>query len=175
MKNRFIVASLAVALVGGAIAWSNATAQDREGPPGPPRHEDRGGDRGDRGRDDGSRGDRGPGGGPGDRGPGGQQGPGGPGGGPQAQLRMMRDLLGLISDYQKIAESPSSAGVAAVLSVNEHIRNPQSAAEFLEKLLPDVKDATVARAIRIQLADLYKKTDQQDKAKAQLEKLILGK
>jgi len=169
-SNKFAIASLAIALVGGAIAWSTATAQDREGPP--PRHEDRGGDRG--GREDGPpRDGRGPG------GPGGVQqgrgGPGEPGGGPQGQIRMMRDLLGVITDYQKIAESPSSAGVAAVLSVNEHVRNPQTAAAFLEKLLPDVKDATVARAIRIQLADLYKKTDQQDKAKEQLEKLILGK
>ncbi len=88
---------------------------------------------------------------------------------------MMRELLGLINDYQKIAESPSGAGVAAVLSVNEHFRDPRSAAEFLEKLQPQVKDAVVARAIRLQLADYYKRTDQREKAADQLEKLILGK
>ncbi|HEX2973435.1 MAG TPA: hypothetical protein VHP11_13960, partial [Tepidisphaeraceae bacterium] len=46
--------------------------------------------------------------------------------------------------------------------------------EFFEKLLPQVKNEAVRRAIQLQLTELYKAAGQQDKAMEQLESLIIS-
>ena len=160
IRSRWFLASLAVLILTGMIILSTALAQPRGGAgwdngddQQPPPPNDRGG--------------------PGPDGRGGRR-PGSDGG-PMGQLHNLRELMGLIDDIHKVASSPSASAVLAVMSTNEQFHDPHASITFLEKMLPEAKDDTVARAIRIQLADLYKRTDQHDKAAEQLEKLITGK
>jgi len=89
------------------------------------------------------------------------------------QLRMMNDLLTLVDNYHKIASDPSAAGVAAAMGAGDHFQNPKEAIAWYEKVLPNVKDEVIVRAIHLQLADLYKKTGDHEKALAQLEWLMI--
>ena len=178
IRNRWFLASLAVLILTGMIILSTALAQPRGGGWGGgatinsrPRRATAAapeemtaagrGVKGDRGAPATSAVAEGP----------------GPEGGPDevSVSTTSARLMGLIDDLHKVAASPSASGVAAVMSVNEQFRDPHAAITFLEKMLPEAKDDTVARAIRIQLADMYKRTDQHDKAVEQLEKLITGK
>lgn len=123
--------------------------------------------------------DGGFGGGPGGGGPGG----GGPGGaamglsganGPMRQFEVMRGYLEVVDRYTKISSDPTSAGIAAVVAAADTLkpRGADTAIEYFSKLLPDVKNEAVSRAIRAQLADLYKQSGQLDKALEQLRTLI---
>jgi thioredoxin-like negative regulator of GroEL len=89
-------------------------------------------------------------------------------------IEAMRGYLEVIDRFSAIAQDPASSGVAAVLSAGEIFRNrsPEEAINFYTKLLPDTKNEAVQRAIRIQLAELYKNTNQQEKALEQLRTLI---
>ena len=120
------------------------------------------------------------GGGPGMGGPGGGgfgagMGPG-MGNGPMRQFEVMRGYLEVVDRYTKISSDPTSAGIAAVVAAADVLkpRGADSAIDYFTKLLPDVKDPAVARAIHAQLADLYKQSGQQDKALDQLKTLITG-
>jgi hypothetical protein len=125
------------------------------------------------------------------RGPGGPAGPGsGPGAGPgerrpdghferRVELRpgtfdQMRGYLDLVERYQKVAADPTAAAVAAVVQTADILRprGPQAVIDHFEKLLPEVKNEAVARAIRLQLIDQYRQTQQPDKAVEQLSSLI---
>jgi hypothetical protein len=121
------------------------------------------------------------------RGPGGPgMGPGGPGGPPPPppppvsdrirHVEMLRGYLDLVEQYAQMANNPTNSGVAAVITAGDILKakGPDSAIEYFTKLLPDVKDASVQRAIRIQLADLYKASGQSDKALEQLRTLMTG-
>jgi len=187
MKNSahvFRVGALPMVLLGllGAsliVPTSTAVAQEgppppregRDGPPGmrPPRDRDEGPE----GRD-GPRHDGPPGGLDGERDGPPSRGPGGPARGPDYD--QMRGYMELVERYAKMARDPSSSGVAAVVASSDTLRRqgPKAAAEFFEKLLPDVKNETVARAIRIQLADLYRKAGMEEKALEQLKVLIIS-
>lgn len=90
------------------------------------------------------------------------------------QIALMSRLLNLVGDFTKIAESPSAAGIAATMALDDHFKTPAEAIAFLERVLPQAKDPAVQRAIRIKLADLYKKSAQPQKAVEQLERLITG-
>jgi len=89
-------------------------------------------------------------------------------------IEAMRGYLEVIDRFSAIAQDPASSGVAAVLSAGEIFRNrtPEEAINFYTKLLPETKNEAVQRAIRIQLAELYRNTNQQDKALEQLRTLI---
>ena len=89
-------------------------------------------------------------------------------------IEAMRGYLEVIDRFSAIAQDPASSGIAAVLSAGEIFRNrsPEEAINFYTKLLPETKNEAVQRAIRIQLAELYKNTNQQDKALEQLRTLI---
>lgn len=151
--------------------------------PGPPSD---GGDRGGPGQQDG----------PGPRGRGGQMmggmpgmpgqgrpdgmgpgGPGGPGGmgGPMREVEMMRAYLDVVDRYAKVASDPATSGIAAVIAARDTLkpRGADAAIDYFTKLLPEVKNDSVARCIRAQLADLYKQAGQQDKALDQLHALIV--
>jgi hypothetical protein len=109
-------------------------------------------------------------------------GPGGGGGGPNysgyrpnpgigmtpvaAQVEAMRAWLELIERYTRMSRDPVSAGVAAVIGTNDLMRGrpPEEAIAYFEKLLPDVKDEAIRRAIRFQLIELYQKSGQRDRA-----------
>lgn len=128
--------------------------------------------------------------------PEGRRGPGGPGGDddrpplrqrddrapqdrPGAPLRpgtfeAMRAYLDLVDRYSRLSRDPTTAAVAAVVQTADVLRprGAQAVIEHYEKLLPEVKNDAVARAIRLQLVDLYRQTQQADKAVAQLTELI---
>jgi hypothetical protein len=80
----------------------------------------------------------------------------------------------MVSQYSKLAGDPEATGVAAVVSASDVLRRkgPQAAIDYFTKLLPDVKQDAVKRAIRLQLVDLYKASRQDDKALEQLSNLI---
>jgi len=73
-----------------------------------------------------------------------------------------------------IAQSESASAVAAAIAAGEMLKSsgPEQAVEYLEKMLKEVKDPAVKRAIRFQLADNYKNSGQQEKALEQYELLM---
>jgi len=88
---------------------------------------------------------------------------------------LYRNMLGLMTDFDTIASSPSASASMAVMGVEDHFQKDKAKAiKFLEKVRHDVDDKTVQRAICIKLADLYKDTGQTDKSVKQLESLILN-
>jgi len=133
------------------------------------------------------------------RGPGG---PGGPGGGPGMgmrgmgggmsmgggmggdgmndprlrQMMMLRGYLDAVDGYAHIARDPSNAGIAAVVSTADLLRGRGADAgiDYFTKLLPEVKDAAVQRAIRVQLVELYKQANKPEQALEQLRTLMTG-
>src|SRR5438132_5085462 len=90
------------------------------------------------------------------------------------QLDAMRNYLDVFDRYSKLSRDPSSAGVAAVVTAGEILRarGADSAIAYFTKVLPDVKNESVQRAIRLQLVELYKMSGQQDKALEQLQTLM---
>ena len=167
--KRFL--SILIALTFTTMAYAQPGPQDGGGPP------DGGGDRP---RQRGGPGMGGPGmGGPGMGGPG-MGGPGGPDGGmgmgAMRQFEILRGYLDVVDRYAKISTDPTTAGIAAVISAAEVLkpRGPDAAIEYFNKVLPEVKNESVARAIREQLAELYKAAGQQDKSLEQLHTLMTG-
>ena len=179
--KRLVLATLTLPLIG--LGTARVVAAE------PP---DRGGDRGpgaavaappDRGDDvgPGPRGGRprpgGPEGGPPPRG-GGDEGPAGrpmrpdgasvgaPRGGPEAHYERLRAYIELVDRYVKLASDPTASGVAAVMTAMELHRQkgPEAAIAYFTKILPEVKNETVQRTIRLQLVDLYRQSNQPDKA-----------
>lgn len=140
--------------------------------PGQPRAEDRVGPRrmmesGDPGLD---------GRGPDGRGPMGRGGPYAPSGSAAfEQLEVMRGYLDLVDRYSRMSRDPVSSGVAAVVMAADVLKpkGPQAAIDYFNKVLPDVKNPTVQRAIHLQLADLYKQSQQPDKALDELKAVML--
>lgn len=178
------------------LANALAMAQDgptteMDGPPPPERERGRresgpgGGPEG--GPPNGPRGERGPRGGPGPErgGPGMERGggpdrggPGGPGG-PGREFRqpspdMQGRFMDLVSRYGELAKDPSLSSVSAIITANDLLRakGPQAGIDYFKKLQPDVKDATVQRAIRLMLIDLYRRSNQTDAAMAEIDALI---
>jgi hypothetical protein len=179
---KHFIAIVMCVLFSGAIACAQPAPHDdgggdRSGPPGR-----QGGDRPGRGSGMGGPGMGMPGmGGPGMGGPG-MDGPGrgsdgmGPGGGPLRQFEMLRGYLDVVDRYAKVSSDPTTAGIAAVVAAAEVLkpRGPDATIEYFTKLLPDVKDASIVRAIRAQLAEQYRNAGQQDKALEQLKALMTG-
>src|SRR4051812_15303058 len=137
--------------------------------------------------------DRPPGGGPGgesERGPsGGPGGPGGPGGGgpgggmnrrpggpgmPPPPMDTLRGYHELVRSYANLSRDPTTAGIAAVIAAADLLkpRGAQAGIDYFNKILPDVKNEAIQRAIRGQLAELYKQSGQADKALEQLQTLM---
>lgn len=84
--------------------------------------------------------------------------------------------LWYVEHTAEISKDPETAGVAAVLKAQEVLkgREPQVAIDFYTKALYDAKNATVQRAVRLQLFELFKAQGQNDKALDQLQQLIEG-
>lgn len=168
--KRLLVALLALALVSTVYAQEDPAPGGGDPQGGPPPADRRDGP-GPMRRD----------GGPGmgrDRGPGG---PGAPMPPPpiadrMRHVEMLRGYIDLVQHYTEMASNPTNAGVAAVITAGDILkaRGNDAAIDYFNKLLPDVKDPSVQRAIRIQLADLYKAAGQSDKALDQLKELITG-
>lgn len=192
MRKTSMVACAAGAMLTLLVPMS-ATAQQADGPRMPPPGGRGGGDvaQEDRGGPDmppppdqaGLRG--------GERG--GPQGPGMPAGGPRAlpgrgqgssggpggmmmptPFDSQRGYLDLVERFSKLSHDPESAGVAAVIAANELMRpkGDEATIAYFNKLLPQVKNEAVKRAIRIHLIDLYRGSKQPDKALAEVEILV---
>lgn len=97
-------------------------------------------------------------------------------GGMAPDVEAYRAYLKLVEDTQRIAESPTASGVAAVFGAGEIVnaRGTDETIRYFEGLLPKVRDPAVARAIRLQLADAYKQARQPDRALEQFDLLITG-
>jgi hypothetical protein len=185
--NRLILFATAILMSCGALAMAQQDPQ-RPPRPGPGPGGDGGvGDQRLAQRGDGDRpgpGGGGPGGpgGPEGRGPGGGPPPGGPPGVPpqmrpeMAKLTLLGAYIDVVDRLTKMSRDPAAAGVAAVVSTSDILRarGPEAAINYFNKVLPEVKNEAVARAIRIQLIDLYKQSGQSDKALEQLDQLIKG-
>jgi len=97
----------------------------------------------------------------------------GPGAG---QLDAMRNYLDVFDRYSRLSRDPTAAGVSAVVSAGEILRarGADSAIAYFNKVMPEVKNESVQRAIRLQLIELYKMSGQQEKALEQLENLMVN-
>ena len=90
-------------------------------------------------------------------------------------ISTMEKYLYLVDHLTRMSENPTAAGVAAVLQASDLLKSrPQEAIDYFTRLLPEVKNESVKRAIRIQLADLYKNSNQNDKALDQLRELMIA-
>ena len=87
---------------------------------------------------------------------------------------MFRDYMDLIDHFAQVSREPSSAGIAAVIYTDEILRTkpPREAIDYYTKLLPDVKDPAVRRAIQLRLAEHYRLANQPDEALGQLRQLM---
>ena len=92
------------------------------------------------------------------------------------QIEQMRGWLDIVDRYARLSRDPVSAGVAAVIAADDLLRNkpPEQAIEYFSKLMTEVKNEAVQRAIRLQLVELYGKNNQPDKALEQLRILMLA-
>ena len=91
-----------------------------------------------------------------------------------AQLDAVRNYLDVFERYSRLSRDPTAAGVAAVVSAGEILRarGAETAIAYFNKVMPDVKNESVQRAIRLQLIELYKMSGQQDKALEHLQSLM---
>jgi hypothetical protein len=91
-----------------------------------------------------------------------------------AWVSMFRDYMDLIDHFARVSQDPSTSGVAAVIYTDDILRTkpPQEAIDYYQKLLPDVKDPAIARAIRLRLAEHYRLSNQGDHALEQLRLLM---
>ncbi|MEO0515342.1 MAG: hypothetical protein AAF086_08630 [Planctomycetota bacterium] len=90
------------------------------------------------------------------------------------EVELYAQLLDLVLTFEDIASDAGTAGVAAVMAVEEHVDEPADAAALYEEMLPQVTNATVERAIRLKLVDVYAEMDQPEKSVEQLKQLIAG-
>ena len=90
------------------------------------------------------------------------------------RFEMMRGYIDVVDRFSRLSRNPATAGVAAVIAAADMLkqRGPDAAIEYFNKTLPDVKNETVQRAIRMQLIELYRASGQNDKAIEQLDSLI---
>ncbi|MEA2707853.1 MAG: hypothetical protein QOF78_454 [Phycisphaerales bacterium] len=104
---------------------------------------------------------------------------GGPGGGPGARMEQfehLRGYFGVVDAFSRLSRDPAQSGIAAVISSGEILkpRGAEAGIEYFTKLLPEVKNPAVQRAIRVQLAELYKAVGKHDEALAQLRELMVS-
>ena len=92
-----------------------------------------------------------------------------------AEIHVLKGWIDLVESYTKLAKDPVAAGVAAVDSASDMLKHKgnDQAIEYFSKLLSEVKNDSVQRAIRLQLVELYGKAGQPDQALEQLRVLII--
>ena len=93
-----------------------------------------------------------------------------------AKFEMLRGYFEVVDRYARLARDPAHAGIAAVVSAADILRprGADVAIEYFNKLLPEVKTPAVQRAIRIQLADLYKSAGKHEEALEQLKQIMVA-
>ena len=92
-----------------------------------------------------------------------------------AEIHLLKGWIDVVDSYTRLAKDPIAAGVAAVVSANDLLKQkgPDAAIEYFSKLLSEVKNESVQRAIRLQLVELYGKAGQPDQALEQLRVLMI--
>jgi thioredoxin-like negative regulator of GroEL len=92
------------------------------------------------------------------------------------QVERLRNWLELVDRYARMARNPVDAGIAAVINANDLLRprGTQAAIDYFNKLLSEVKNDAVQRAIRLQLVELYRSGGQEEKALEQLRTLMIA-
>jgi hypothetical protein len=92
------------------------------------------------------------------------------------QFERLRGYLDAVDRYTRLARDPSVAGIAAVVQTADLLRGRGADAgiDYFNKLLPEVKDPAIQRAIRVQLIELYKQANKPDQALEQLKTLMTG-
>lgn len=91
------------------------------------------------------------------------------------QIETFTGLIELINEYKEVADDPTSAGIAALFSIEDHAGSVDKAISGLEDILPDVKDPALRRAIRLKLVEFYGQKGENQKALAQIKLLITQK
>jgi hypothetical protein len=89
-------------------------------------------------------------------------------------VTLFKDYMDLIGQFARVVEDPANAGVAAVIYTDDILRTrpPREAIDYYQKLLPEVRDPAVRRAIHLRLAEHYRLGNQPDEALAELRQLI---
>ena len=92
------------------------------------------------------------------------------------QFQMIHGYLGIIDQLNQMVQDPTASGIAAVLGATEILkpRGSEAMITYFTKILPEVKNEAVQRAIRIQLVEAYKTSGDHDKALAELQTLMTG-
>lgn len=86
----------------------------------------------------------------------------------------MEKFLFVVDHLTRTSDNATSSAVAAALQVNEVLKDkPQDAIDYFNRVLPDVKNDSVRRVIRLQLAELYRRTNQPEKSLDQLRELMV--
>lgn len=90
------------------------------------------------------------------------------------RFEVMRGYIELVDRFSRLSRDPTSSGIAAVIAAADLLkaRGAEAGIEYFTKALETTKSDAVKRAIRIQLAELYRNAGQQDKALEQLTELI---
>jgi hypothetical protein len=97
-----------------------------------------------------------------------------------AALRMaqwsdrIEKYLFVVDHFARLSDNPTASGIAAALQVDEILKDkPQDQIDYFNRTLPDVKNDSVRRVIRLKLAELYRRTNQPDKALEQIRELMI--
>jgi hypothetical protein len=79
-----------------------------------------------------------------------------------------------VDRYSQLTTDATNMAVAAVLQASELLkpRGAEAQIQYFEQLLPQVKNETVRRAIRLQLIDAYKQANNPERALDELQTLI---
>ncbi len=86
----------------------------------------------------------------------------------------MRGYMELVDRYAKLAADPSESAISAILTAGDILRprGPEAALGFFGKILETNTDPVIQRAIRLQMVDIYRQSNQPDKALVEIEKII---
>jgi hypothetical protein len=79
-----------------------------------------------------------------------------------------------VDQYSRLTTDATNMAVASVLQASDLLkpRGAQAQIDYFEALLPQTKNETVRRAIRLQLIDAYKQANNPEKALDELQTLI---
>ncbi len=90
------------------------------------------------------------------------------------RFEVMRGYIELVDRFSRLSRDPTTSGIAAVIAAADLLkaRGTEAGIEYFTKALESAKSDAVKRAIRIQLAELYRNAGQQDRALEQLTELI---
>lgn len=91
------------------------------------------------------------------------------------QVEVMRSWMDTVDRFVRLSQDPVASGVAGVITAVDLLRpqGPEATLDYLNKLMSETQNATVRRAIRLEMIEMYKATGQRDKALDVLHELIV--